>query len=127
MIYLEIFKKIFSSIFQKLGISGTAIILLIMFGGYEHHIIGNRDETISTLKTDIIAQNNSIDAAAKSYEELLGRIKDAQDKNAILDAQNQDMLRRLNSKPLALTCSDSMNEVKDNSLQNAQIWNAGRK
>lgn len=124
---LKICKSIAIALFNRLGIMGIIALIVIFTCLIEYRIIENRNNTIVILKTSIKSQNDSIIEAKKQYEDVVKQVKDAEDKNIVLDMKYKALLFKLNTRPIANNCPDAINEVKDSAFMNSEIWNSGGK
>lgn len=111
------------AIYKKIGLVGVIILLLLCLIGYGYMTIKHDEEKIVELNTTIQLQNKSIEEAGKKKKELQDMLDKAADSNQVLIDQTEDLLRKLNAKPLATTCDGSMEEVKESARQNAEEWN----
>ena len=123
-------KRFFSYIFEKLGITGTIIVVLLIVCGIEYNMINNRNVTIKaqettivTLSNDIKLQNASIEASGKKYDELKVQLTTAQKTNLELAVAFGIIRENLNRVPIATTCDGAMNEVRQSAKDSATQWN----
>ena len=127
---LGVFSDIFKKIYEKIGITGIIILILIALGGYQYKVIGNKNKvidtdtiTINTLKGDIALQNKAIDTAKKEYEKLQGLVDSAKEENKKVKTQYTDLQDFLKNQPIATTCKAAIDEVRTSAKENSLRWN----
>ena len=127
---LSFFSNIFKKIYEKIGVTGVIILILIAFGGYQYKVIDNKNKviegkniTINNLKNDIDIQNKAISAAKKEYDRLQGLVDDAKQENKKVKSQYTSLQEFLKQQPIAITCKDAIDEVRSSAKGNSLRWN----
>lgn len=131
MFELAAIKGLISGIFQKIGLTGIIIIVLLAICTYQQFAIRSKDDKIVTqevalheTKDQLDAQNKAVVDLGKKRDELQNILDDARTKNKKLATQYAALRIELNNRPPATTCEGAMSEVRNSANDAAKRWNS---
>lgn len=123
VMWFVIIKDFLVSVFSKLGISGTAIIILLAVCYFQHSTIQKQYTKIDGLNIIIKEQNDAIAELGKQRNELKTALDKKISENAKLTVDFNNWKSKIIKTPVAKTCEDAISEVRKTAADIASKWN----